>query len=159
VNKVMANREAFLTPEGAQKLREELEHLTTVRRQELAARLRAAIQQGDLSENADYTDAKNEQAFLEGRIQLLEETLRNASIIQSQGPSDVVRIGSQVLVSEDGTEPEEFHIVGPMEADPRQGRISHESPLGQALLGRREGDTFTIDAPAGQLIFRVVTIR
>lgn len=155
----MTNKEVFLTPDGIQKLREELEYLTTVRRQELAARLHAAIQQGDLSENADYEDAKNEQAFLEGRIQLLEETLRHATIIQDAGPSDVVRIGSLVLVSEDGNEPEEFHIVGPIEADPRQGRISHESPLGQALLGRRAGDSVTIDAPAGQLVFRIVSIR
>jgi transcription elongation factor GreA len=155
----MANREVFLTPEGLQKLREELEYLTTVRRQELAARLRAAIQLGDLSENADYEDAKNQQAFLEGRIQFLEETLRNASLSQQKGPSDVVRIGSQVLVSEDGSDPEEFHIVGPMEADPGQGRISHESPLGRALLGRRVDDTVAIEAPAGQLVFRIVAIR
>jgi transcription elongation factor GreA len=155
----MANREVFLTPEGLQKLREELEVLTTVRRQELAARLRAAIQLGDLSENADYEDAKNQQAFLEGRIQFLEETLRNASLIQQKGPSDVVRIGSQVLVSEDGSDPEEFHIVGPMEADPGQGRISHESPLGRALLGRRVDDTVEIEAPAGQFAVRIVAIR
>lgn len=155
----MANKEVFLTPEGMQKLREELEYLTTVRRQELAERLRAAIQQGDLSENADYIDAKNEQAFLEGRIQLLETLLRNATVIQSEGPSDVVRLGSLVLVSEDGNAPEEFHIVGPMEADPRQGRISHESPLGRALLGRHVGETVTIDAPAGQLVFHILSIR
>jgi len=155
----MVNKEVFLTPEGMQKLREELEYLTTVRRRELAARLRAAIQQGDLSENADYIDAKNEQAFLEGRIQWLETMLRNATVIPSEGPSDVVRLGSLVLVSEDGGEPEEFRIVGPMEADPRQGRISHESPLGRALLGRRVGETVTIDAPAGQLVFHILSIR
>lgn len=155
----MTNKEVFLTPEGMQKLREELEYLTTVRRRELAERLRAAIQQGDLSENADYIDAKNEQAFLEGRIQLLETMLRNATVISPEGPSDVVRLGSLVLISEDGGEPEEFHIVGPMEADPRQGRISHESPLGRALIGRRAGETVTIDAPAGQLVFHILSIR
>jgi len=154
----MVNKDIFLTQEGVQKLRQELEHLTTVRRQELAERLRAAIQHGDISENADYEHAKNEQAFVEGRILLLEETLKNAKIIQADGPSDTVRLGSQVTVVEDGSEPEEFHIVGPMEADPRQGRISNESPLGRALLGCRAGDDVTVEAPGGTTLFRILSV-
>lgn len=154
----MTEKEVFLTPEGVQKLREELEYLTTVRRQEIAERLHAAIQHGDISENADYENAKNDQAFIEGRILLLEETLKHATIIEAQGPSDTVQLGSQVTVAEDGREPEQFHIVGPMEANPRLGRISNESPLGRALLGHRVGDAVTIEAPAGTLLFRILSI-
>jgi len=130
-----------------------------VRRPELARILRRAIQQGDLSENADYIAAKEEQAFLEGRIQQIETMLRNAVLIEGNGPAGVVDLGSQVTVLEEGREtPEVFRIVGPAEADPLNGKVSHQSPLGQALLGRRAGDVVTVDAPAGPITFRVLEV-
>jgi transcription elongation factor GreA len=149
----------FLTAEGIENLRQELEYLVNVRRPELARILRRAIQQGDLSENADYIAAKEEQAFLEGRIQQIEMMLRNAVLIEANGPAGVVDLGSQVTVLEEGREtPEVFRIVGPAEADPLNGKVSHESPLGQALLGRRAGDVVTVDAPAGPITFRVLEV-
>jgi transcription elongation factor GreA len=149
----------FLTSEGIEELRRELEYLVNVRRPELARILRRAIQQGDLSENADYIAAKEEQAFLEGRIQQIETMLRNAVLIESNGPAGVVDLGSQVTVLEEGREtPEVFRIVGPAEADPLNGKVSHQSPLGQALLGRRAGDVVTVDAPAGPITFRVLEV-
>jgi transcription elongation factor GreA len=149
----------FLTSEGIENLRRELEYLVNVRRPELARILRRAIQQGDLSENADYIAAKEEQAFLEGRIQQIETMLRNAVLIESNGPAGVVDLGSQVTVLEEGREtPEVFRIVGPAEADPLNGKVSHQSPLGQALLGRRAGDVVTVDAPAGPITFRVLEV-
>ncbi|MBO9371183.1 MAG: transcription elongation factor GreA [Chloroflexi bacterium] len=149
----------FLTAEGIENLRRELEYLVNVRRPELARILRRAIQQGDLSENADYIAAKEEQAFLEGRIQQIEMMLRNAVLIEANGPAGVVDLGSQVTVLEEGREtPEVFRIVGPAEADPLNGKVSHESPLGQALLGRRAGDVVTVDAPAGPITFRVLEV-
>jgi len=149
----------FLTAEGIENLRRELEYLVNVRRPELARILRRAIQQGDLSENADYIAAKEEQAFLEGRIQQIETMLRNAVLIESNGPAGVVDLGSQVTVLEEGREtPEVFRIVGPAEADPLNGKVSHQSPLGQALLGRRAGDVVTVDAPAGPITFRVLEV-
>jgi transcription elongation factor GreA len=149
----------FLTAEGIEELRRELDYLVNVRRPELARILRRAIQQGDLSENADYIAAKEEQAFLEGRIQQIETMLRNAVLIESNGPAGVVDLGSQVTVLEEGREtPEVFRIVGPAEADPLNGKVSHQSPLGQALLGRRAGDVVTVDAPAGPITFRVLEV-
>jgi len=149
----------LLTSEGIEELRRELDYLVNVRRPELARILRRAIQQGDLSENADYIAAKEEQAFLEGRIQQIETMLRNAVLIESNGPAGVVDLGSQVTVLEEGREtPEVFRIVGPAEADPLNGKVSHQSPLGQALLGRRAGDVVTVDAPAGPITFRVLEV-
>jgi len=149
----------LLTAEGIEELRRELDYLVNVRRPELARTLRQAIQQGDLSENADYIAAKEEQAFLEGRIQQIETMLRNAVLIENNGPAGVVDLGSQVTVLEEGREtPEVFRIVGPAEADPLNGKVSHESPLGQALLGRRAGDVVTVDAPAGPITFRVLEV-
>jgi transcription elongation factor GreA len=149
----------FLTSEGIEELRRELDYLVNVRRPELARILRRAIQQGDLSENADYIAAKEEQAFLEGRIQQIETMLRNAVLIEGNGPAGVVDLGSQVTVLEEGREtPEVFRIVGPAEADPLNGKVSHQSPLGQALLGRRAGDVVTVDAPAGPITFRVLEV-
>lgn len=148
-----------LTAEGIENLRRELEYLVNVRRPELARILRRAIQQGDLSENADYIAAKEEQAFLEGRILQIEAMLRNAVVIEANGPADVVDLGSRVTVLEEGEEtPEVFRIVGPAEADPLNGKVSNQSPLGQALLGRRVGDVVTVDAPAGPLTFRILEI-
>lgn len=149
----------LLTAEGIEELRRELDYLVNVRRPELARILRRAIQQGDLSENADYIAAKEEQGFLEGRIQQIETMLRNAVLIESNGPAGIVDVGSRVTVLEEGQEaPEVFQIVGPAEADPLKGKVSHESPLGQALLGRRAGDVVTVDAPAGPITFRVLEV-
>src|SRR5512144_517121 len=129
----MTQRQSYLTPEGEKKLQAELAELTGPRREELARRLRSAIQMGDLSENADYHKAKEDQAFLEGRIQEIEAALRNAVIIEKTR-SDVVLVGSTVTVQEAGFEPETYFMVGAKEADPRNGKISNESPIGKALL-------------------------
>ncbi|MCP4538159.1 MAG: transcription elongation factor GreA [Chloroflexi bacterium] len=154
------NQPVYLTDEGVQDLRQELDHLVNVKRLALADRLHKAIQQGDLKENADYIAAKEEQGFLEGRIQQIEVMLRNVEIIQDNGPSDKVSIGSRVTVVEEGFEDEEtFRIVGAAEANPGQGKVSNESPLGQALLERGVGDVVTIEAPAGEIAFRITAIE
>jgi len=150
----------YLTQEGIERLKKELDELVNVRRPALAERLRRAIQQGDLSENADYIAAKEEQGFLEGRIQEIETMLRNAVIIEANGPVDEVGLGSRVTIIEEGEEElETFRLVGPAEADPTNGRISYESPLGQALMGHRVGDVVSVEAPAGVLRFRIVAIK
>ncbi len=158
----MAEQTSFLTREGLKKLEEELDYLRTVRRQEVAKRLHEALEEGgDVLENAEYEDAKNEQAFVEGRILTLETILNNAVLIEENGPADSVRIGSRVTIVEDGGEgtEETYHLVGSAEADPRHGRISNESPLGRALMGRKVGDQVVVNAPAGVLTFRVVAIQ
>ena len=150
----------YLTAEGVINLRLELDHLVNVKRPALAKRLREAIQQGDLSENAGYLTAKEEQGFLEGRIQQIEAMLRCAVIIQKDGPADEVALGSRVTVVEEGAEGlETFHIVGPVEVDPDNGRISYESPLGRALMEHRVGDTITVEAPGGEIVFRIIAIQ
>ncbi len=150
----------YLTREGIERLKKELDELVNVRRPALAERLRKAIQQGDLSENADYIAAKEEQGFLEGRIQEIETMLRNAVLIEDEAPTGEVRLGSRVTVVEDGEEtPETFRLVGPAEADPTNGHISYESPLGRALLGHRAGEVVTVRAPAGTLRFRILKIE
>jgi transcription elongation factor GreA len=154
----MSDREQYLTPEGAVKLKRDLEQLRGPRRQELAKRLRHAVQQGDLSENADYITAKEEQAFLEGRILELETILREAVIVENGG-GDVVGVGSTVVVSVDGGANETFQVVGVAEAKPREGKISHESPIGQALLGHRVGDQVRAATPGGSIDLRIVQIR
>jgi transcription elongation factor GreA len=155
----MSEREIYLTPEGADNLRTELEELRGPRREALAQRLRHAVLQGDLSENADYTSAKEAQGFLEGRIQEIETILHEAVIVTDRGPADQVGIGSVVVVSLNGGDPETFQLVGIKEASPRQGKISHESPIGQALLGRRVGDIAEAATPAGKLTLRILEIR
>lgn len=154
----MSDREYFLTPEGADRLRAELEELRGPRRTDLAKRLRAAVQQGDLSENADYITAKEEQAFLEGRIQELETILREATIVEG-GSSDKVDIGSTVVVAEDGQSPQTFHVVGIKEASPREGRISNESPIGKALMGKRVGEVALAETPGGRVEMKILEIR
>jgi transcription elongation factor GreA len=150
--------QTFLTREGLKKLEEELEHLRTVRRAQVAERLHNAQEDGELIENAEYEDAKNEQAFVEGRILTLEAMLSNAVIIKDNGPEGVVALGSKITVKENGGRPEVYMLVGAAEASPKEGRISNESPLGRALLGRRVGDEVKVNAPAGTLSFRVVAI-
>jgi transcription elongation factor GreA len=154
------NTVVYLTEEGLQKINDELHYLKTVRREEIALKLEAAIRQGDLKENADYHDAKDEQGFIEGRIRDLEDSLRRAQVIEDAGPSDVVRVGSTVTVSEEGFDEEEtYNIVGAHEADPANGRISNESPIGRALLGARAGDTVSAETPAGEIHFVVQSIK
>ncbi len=150
----------YLTEEGAAELRRELEDLLQVKRPALAARLKEAIAQGDLSENADYHDAKEQQAFLEGRILYLEGLLHSAVIVQDNGKkSNVVVVGVEVTVQEGSEPPETFTIVGAAEANPREGKISNESPLGRALLGHKVGEKVKVEAPAGELNFKIKAIK
>jgi transcription elongation factor GreA len=150
----------YLTAEGAERLKKELEYLKGPAREQLAQRLRAAIQLGDLSENADYISAKEEQGFLEGRIQELTQILSNVQIIdEHKANRDVVDIGSHVTIQEDDFDPEVYYIVGPKEADPRNARISHESPIGRALIGHRVGETVTAETPNGAIRFKVLKIE
>ena len=150
----------FLTEEGAAELRRELNDLKTVKRPELAYRLKEAISMGDLSENADYHDAKEQQAFLEGRINYLEELLRVATVVpDEQNKPVMVRVGVEVTVQEEGEKPETFSIVGAAEANPKEGKISNESPLGSALMGHKVGDKVSVKAPAGELIFKIKSIK
>ncbi len=154
----MAEQVVYLTREGYERLKAELEYLRTVRRQEVARRLHAALAEGDILENAELEAARNEQAFVEGRIMELETLLGSAEIVKEEKPSGVVNVGSRVTVMEDNGPPETYHIVGPAEADPSQGRISYESPLGKALLGHRVGDEVRVSAPARVMVFRIVEI-
>jgi transcription elongation factor GreA len=150
----------YLTPEGAEDLRRELDLLLNVRRPELAQKLKEAVAEGDLKENADYHDAKEQQAFLEGRIQYVENVLRTASIIDNKGGSDIVRLGSVVTILEEGADSEEtYSIVGAAEANPREGKISHESPIGGALLGHKKGDKVRAKTPGGELVFKIKSIK
>jgi transcription elongation factor GreA len=140
---------SFLTKQGYQKLQDELEYLRTIKRHEVAERLHEAMEGGELIEDAEYEAAKNEQAFVEGRIQDLEMLLANAHVIEEAAKEDHVQVGSTVTIKE-GENPEEVYtIVGPAEASPRDGRISNESPLGRALMDHHPGDVVRVDAPGG----------
>jgi transcription elongation factor GreA len=155
----MTNQEIFLTPEGYEKLEEELNYLKTVRRPEVAHAIHDAKMDGDVSENAGYEEAKRQQAFLEGRIITIQAMLQNAVIIESNGPSDTVVLGSQVTVVEEGFEPEKYTIVGSAEANPGDGRISNESPLGKALMGHRVGDKVAFATPGGPVEMEILGIE
>ncbi|MCA9873148.1 MAG: transcription elongation factor GreA [Anaerolineales bacterium] len=149
----------YLTEEGLAKITEELEHLKTVRREEISIKLEKAIAQGDLKENADYHAAKEEQGFTEMRIRDLEDSLRRAKIIKEVGPTDTVRVGSTVTVCEEGYDEEEtYYIVGAHEADPANGRISNESPIGSALLGAKVGQKVRAMTPGGTITFEIKSI-
>jgi len=148
---------SYLTREGYEKLQQELEQLRTDKRREIAVRLQEAMEDGELIENAEYEDAKNEQAFVEGRIKELELLLANARVIdESNGEHDHVQVGCRVTVQEEGLEPETYFIVGPAEADPHLGRISNESPLGKALLNHKVGDKVKVDAPGGAFTVKIL---
>jgi transcription elongation factor GreA len=150
----------FLTKEGYQKLADELEHLRTEKRKEVAERLHEAMEGGELIENAEYEAAKNEQAFVEGRIQELEMILASARIIDETNKNTAtVQVGDTVIVKEGDNKPEEYVIVGAAEADPRKGKISNESPLGRTLLNHGVGDEVTVEAPGGMFKVRVVKIK
>jgi transcription elongation factor GreA len=149
----------YITEEGIQKIKEELNYLKTTKVEEIAAKLQTAIAQGDLKENADYHAAKEEQGFVEGRVRDLENTLRRAQVIKDVGPSDVVRVGSTVtVVVEDDEEAETYNIVGAHEADPSNGRISNESPFGRALIGAKKGQTVAAQTPGGEIRLKVQAI-
>jgi len=153
----MKQEKVYLTEDGYKQLKDELKNLIEVRRREVARRIAEAKEFGDLSENAEYTEAKNEQAWVEGRVAELEQMLKNAAIIAK---SDIatVQIGSTVAVQADGVD-EEYTIVGSQEADPLEHKISNESPIGQALLGKSLGDVVEVNAPAGSLKFRIKSIK
>ena len=153
----MNNKPSYLSREGLEKLREELDELMTTRRAEVAARISDAKEHGDLSENAEYEDAKNEQAFVEGRIQTLEALIKNATLIDENHTNDHVQIGSTVKVTgPDGSQT--FTIVGSTEAKPTDGKISNESPVGRALLGKKKGENVTVSVPAGDIAYKIVSI-
>jgi len=148
----------YLTPDGAAKLEAELKELTGPRREELSQRLRSAIQMGDLSENADYHKAKEDQGFLEGRIQEIEAVLRTAVVVEKKH-SDVVTVGSTVTVQEESFSPETYYMVGAKEADPRNSKISNESPIGKALMEHKVGDVVEAETPGGKLKFKILKIE
>jgi transcription elongation factor GreA len=164
----MEDQITHLTREGFRKFEAELNYLRTVRRSEVAERLRIALEEGgDLVENAEYDDAKNEQAFVEGRIQQLEMMLSRARIIEDEEADvhnhkidgSMIRLNSVVKVQEEGAKPETFHIVGAAEADPTSGKISDVSPLGRALMGKRKGDIITINAPDGTFSYKIMSVQ
>lgn len=150
----------FLTKEGYQKLQDELDYLRTAKRQEVANRLHEAMEGGELIENAEYEAAKNEQAFVEGRIQELEMLLATAKIIEENGKkkSDTVQIGSKVTLKEGNYDPETFTIVGAAEANPRDGKISNESPIGKAILNHKTGETVKVETPGGTYNVKIMKI-
>ncbi len=156
----MSNRPVYLTPEGRDALEQELNYLKTVRRQELANRLHEALGEGELIENAELEDARREQSFVEGRIFALEEQLRKAIIIEETNkPRGVIGVGSHVTIQERGADfSEHYYVVGSAEADPTHGKISNESPLGKALLGKRKGDQAIVQAPDGDIVFDILAV-
>ena len=153
---------SFLTPNGYEKLQEELKHLRTVKRQEVAARLHEAMEDGGdmgVDLDAEYEAAKNEQAFVEGRIQELEILLANAQVIENSGKREVVDVGATVTIKEGRAKPEIYTVVGRAEANPREGLISNESPLGQAIMEHRAGDLVEVEAPGGSFEVKIVKVE
>ncbi len=156
----MSEEVYYLTPQGLKEHEEKLSYLRNVRRQEVAERLRLALEEGgELVENAEYEDAKNEQAFIEGEILRLEMILSNAQLIDKNSPKDTVGLGDMVTVQETGTDRVEvYHLVGEAEANPRDGKISHKSPLGRALISHHVGDKVEVNAPDGVIVFEIKDI-
>ena len=154
-------KEVVLTPKGYEKLKKEIEHLSTVKRREIAERIRTAREFGDIQENAEYDDAKNEQALLEHRIATLEERLRSARVISKRDiTTDVVSVGSRVRLRDVAAKKTfEYHIVGSAEADPADNKLSNESPVGKAIIGRKKGETVEVTAPRGALKFKILEIK
>jgi transcription elongation factor GreA len=152
----------FLTKEGFQKLQEELDHLRTVKRQEVAERLHEAMEGGELIENAEYEAAKNEQAFVEGRIQELEMLLATARVIEDgekNHPHGMVGVGSTVVIQEQGFDAETYTIVGAAEANPREGKISNESPIGKAILNHQIGESVQVETPSGMYKVKIIKVK
>lgn len=148
-----------MTAEGRRKLEEELEYLMTVRRVEVAGAIREAKMDGDVMENAGYEEAKRQQAFLEGRIRTVEGLLKSAVLIDARGNKDEVSLGTRVTVQEAGYDPETYTVVGSAEANPGQGRISNESPLGKALMGHKPGDKVTFQSPGGPVEMEILKLE
>lgn len=157
----MSDKEVILTQDGLKKLEDELENLKSVKRREVAERIKVAIGYGDISENSEYEDAKNEQAFIEGRIITLEKMLRNARIINNDEiDTDLVSIGSTVIVEDlEFGDKMEYTIVGTAESDPLKNRISNESPVGKAILGKQKGTTVDVSVPAGVIQYKILEIK
>ncbi|WP_270167135.1 transcription elongation factor GreA [Paenibacillus sp. SYP-B4298] len=157
----MSDKEIILTQDGLKKLEEELENLKSVKRREVAERIKIAIGYGDISENSEYEDAKNEQAFIEGRIITLEKMLRNARIINNDEIDiDTVSIGSIVTVEDlEFKDTMEYAIVGTAESDPSQNKISNESPVGKAILGKKRGTVVEVNVPAGVIQYKILDIK
>jgi transcription elongation factor GreA len=158
---IMAEKEVILTAEGLIKLEDELEQLKSVKRREIAERIKVAIGYGDISENSEYEDAKNEQAFIEGRVIMLEKMLRNARIINSDDiETDVVSIGSKVNVKDmEFGDTVQYTIVGTAESNPSENKISNESPVGKAILGKKKGSVVDVTVPAGVIQYKIVDIK
>ena len=157
----MSMHAVYVTAEGLKKLEDELEHLRTVKRQEVATRLHEAMEDGELIENAEYEAAKNEQAFVEGRIKELELLLATARVVDGDTPHmGTAQVGAQVTICEDvdGAEEEVYTIVGAAEANPREGRISNESPLGKALMSKKAGERVVVEAPQGSYAVRLLKV-
>ena len=154
-------KEIILTDEGLKKLEEELEQLKTVKRKEIAEKIKEALSFGDLSENSEYDEAKNEQAFVEARILQLEATLKNVRVLDDDElNNEIISVGSKVLLKDiEFDEEVTYQIVGSTEADPANGKISDESPVGKALLGRKLGETVTVEAPIGEILYEVLGIN
>ena len=154
-------KEVILTPEGYKKLAKEIEYLSTEKRREVAERIKVAREFGDIAENAEYDDAKNEQAYVEARIAMLEERLVSARVIQKKDiAKDVVSVGSTVRLKDmDANETIEYHIVGSAEANPAERKLSNESPVGRAILGKKKGETVEVTAPRGSLKFKILDIK
>lgn len=157
----MPDKPVYLTPEGKQKLEEELEYLVKVRRREVAEAIKSAKEEGDLSENSAYDEAKLAQGFVEGRVQTIQAQLLNAVLIEETNGTGngTVSIGCTVTVEEEGFGEETYQIVGSAEADPLEGKISNESPIGVALLGAKEGDEVTAETPGGEITFKIVKVE
>lgn len=156
----MVEKEVWLTPEGLEKLEQELENLKTVERRQVAEAIKQALAFGDISENAEYDEAKNQQAFIEGRIITLEKTLRNARVItEGEGPKNEVVVGSKVKLKDmDSGEEMELMLVGSAESDPMNNKISNESPVGKAILGRKTGEVVEVTVPDGVIKYKIVKI-
>lgn len=156
------NEEILLTREGLEKIKNELQYLKTVRRKEIAERIKSTRKYGDISENSEYDDAKNEQAFVEGRIKDLEQILRNAKLIEENNDSEdinTVRLGATVKLEDmESGESFTYTLVGSAEADPSENRISNESPVGQAIIGKKEGDVVEVEVPVGKIAYKITQV-
>jgi len=156
----MSDQPQYLTRDGLKELEERLDFYRSVRRAQVADRLHQALEEGgELTENAEYEDAKNEQAFVEGEIMRLEDILNHAQIIETSGKLDTIVLGAKVTVKEKGQKgTETFYLVGPAEANPKDGKISHHSPMGKALMGKKVGEAVTVKAPDGNIVFEIKKI-
>lgn len=154
----MDAKKIYLTKEGLEDLKKEYSELTKVKRPEVLERVSQARNQGDLSENAEYVAARDELSFIDGRIDEIEELLKQVTLIQEKGGKSTVGLGSKVTLNVDGKK-EDYMVVGEWEADPAEKKISHESPLGKALLGKTKGDKVEVEAPAGKILYTVVGVQ